>query len=73
MDPKVLEAKVSKRYEMFQLPEAVKVLFHRPQQEKDWTSLAALAKYVVDVANGVATVKIDGANEAGELHGAVRL
>ena len=44
LDPKVLEAKLSKRYEIFQLPEAVKVLFDRPQQDKSWTSLAALAK-----------------------------
>ena len=73
LDPKVLEAKLSKRYEIFQLPEAVKVLFHRPQQEKDWTSLAALAKYVVDAANGVLTVKIAGANAAEELRGAVLL
>ena len=56
LDPKVLEARVSKRYEFFQLPEAVKVLFDRPQQERAWTSLAALAKYVVDAANGVVTV-----------------
>ena len=49
------------------------MLFHRPQQEKDWTSLAALAKYVVDAANGVATVKIAGTNAADELRGAVLL
>ena len=65
--------KCRKRYEIFQLPEAVKVLFDRPQQERAWTSLAALAKYVVDAANGVVTVKIAGANVAEELHGAVLL
>ena len=64
---------MSKRYEFFQLPEAVKVLFDRPQQERAWASLAALAKYVVDAANGVVTVKIENANAAEQLHGAVLL
>ena len=38
VDPKVLEAKVSKRYELFQLPDTIKALFDKPQKEKDWHS-----------------------------------
>ena len=35
VDPKVLEAKVSKRYELFQLPDTIKALFDKPQKERD--------------------------------------
>ena len=46
VDPKVLEACLSKRYEVFCLPEAVRVLFEEPAAEKDWEKLELLARYI---------------------------
>ena len=67
LDPKVLEARVAKRYELFQLPESVNTLFGNPRHEKDWSRLTALANIVVDSANGVFTVKVASQHEVDEL------
>ena len=67
LDPKVLEARVAKRHEIFQLPDSVKTLFGNPRHEKDWSILTALANIVVDSANGVFTVKVAGQHEVDEL------
>ena len=52
VDRKVLEARVSKRYEVFCLPEVVRTLFTKPAHEKDWEKLGQLARYVQQAARG---------------------
>ena len=52
VDRKVLEARVSKRYEVFCLPEVVRTLFTKPAHEKDWEKLGQLAGYVQQAARG---------------------
>ena len=71
VDPKVLEAKVSKRYELFQLPDTIKALFDKPQKEKVWHSLAGMAKYIVDASNGVATANIGSSRDIDVLRDAL--
>ena len=46
LDPKVLEAKVSNRYEVFQLPDTIKALFDKPQKEKSLGQLGSHGKYI---------------------------
>ena len=41
LDPKVLEAEVSNRYELFQLPDTIKALFDKPHKEKHWSSFGS--------------------------------
>ena len=50
VDPKVLEARLPKRYEFFCLPEAVRTLFQKPPHEKDLGKLEQLARYVQQAA-----------------------
>ena len=71
LDFKVLEARVSKRYELFKLPESVKSLFANPRHEKDWSRLTALANIVVDSANGVFMVKVANQREVDEIREAL--
>ena len=52
VDRKVLEARVSKRYEVFCLPEVVRTLFTKPAHEKDSEKLGQLARYVQQAARG---------------------
>ena len=58
LDPKALEAKVSERYAVFQLPVSTKALFPKPLNARNWLSLAAMAKYIVDVSHGIVTAII---------------
>ena len=73
LDFKVLEARVSKRYELFHLPESVKALFGNPRHEKEWPRLTALANILVDAANGVFTVNTAGPQEVVEIRDALQL
>ena len=43
VDPKVLEARLAQRYEMFVLPRGFKSLFKHLKNETDWAKLAELA------------------------------
>ena len=50
VDPRVLEAHISKRYEVFSLPESVCTLFQQPAHENDWERLEQLASIIKGAA-----------------------
>ena len=56
VDPKVLEARLSKRYEVFSLPESVCTLVQQPAHEKDWERLEQLASIIQGAARGIRDV-----------------
>ena len=56
VDPRVLEARLSKRYEEFSLPESVRTLFQQPAHEKDWERLEQLASIIQGAARGIRDV-----------------
>ena len=53
VDPRVLEALISKRYEVFSLPESVCTFFQQPAREKDWERLEQLASIIQGAARGI--------------------
>ena len=71
LDFKVLEARVSKCYELFKLPETVKQLFANPHHEKDWSRMTALANIVVDSANGVFMDNVASQRDVDEIREAL--
>ena len=56
VDSRVLEARLSKRYEVFSLPESVCTLFQQPSHEKDWERLEQLASIIQGAARGIRDV-----------------
>ena len=56
VDPRVLEAHISKWYEVFYLPESVCTLFQQPAHEKDWERLEQLASIILGAARGIRDV-----------------
>ena len=56
VDPRVLEARLSKRYEEFSLPESVCTLFHQPAHEKAWKRLEQLTSIIQGAARGTREV-----------------
>ena len=53
VDPGVLEAHTSKRYEVFSLSEYVCLLFQQPAHENDWERLEQLASIIQGDARGI--------------------
>ena len=55
----MLEAHISKRYEVFSLPEAVRTFFQQPAHENDWERLEQLASFIQGAARGIRDVSED--------------
>ena len=71
LEPTSLEANVSNTYEVFQLFDTITVAFDEPQTERDWLSLAAMAKLIVGASNGVVMAIIGCHGDLEELRDAL--
>ena len=67
VDPRVLEAHTTQRYETFRLPRSVTDLLRVPRDENDWLKAEQLAAIVHDLADGCVTLYLQ---PLAALHGA---
>ena len=59
VDPKVLEAQTTRRYETFELPLEVIAILQTPQDENKWDNLEQLRTWLLLAADGVEKVDLD--------------
>ena len=68
VDPRVLEAHTTQRYETFRLPRPVTELLRVPRDENDWLKAEQLAAIVRDLADGCETLYLQ-ADDLAAVHG----
>ena len=52
VDPRVLEAHTSQRYETFRLPRSVTDMLRAPRDENDWSKAERRSNLIIDLADG---------------------